>query len=123
MRDAYAVLLVAISVVVPAMTSASGRVDPHSHPYYPIADRSGFDHDGVAGPVSGPAANEPFRYGSGPPKQDPGGLGPRIRVLPPPCRGRVLGIDDPIPLRRGRLCVVYGQFQLEEPVGIPAVIP
>ena len=60
MRDVYAVLLMAISAIVPVMTSASGRVDPHSEPFYPAADRSGFDHDGVAGPVSGPAANAQF---------------------------------------------------------------
>ena len=40
-----------------------------------------------------------------PPKQDPGGLGPRIRVLAAPCRARVDGIDDSTPLRRGRLCI------------------
>ena len=105
MRDVYAVLLMAISAIVPAMTSASGRVDLHSDPYYPIADRSGLDHDGVAGLVFGPAANETFRYGSGAPKQDPGGLGPRIRVLAAPCRARVDDIDDSAPLRRGRLCI------------------
>ncbi len=105
MRDVYAVLLVAISAIMPAMTLAGGRVDPQSDPFYPIAARSGFDQDGVAGSVSGPAAGDSFRYGSGPPKQDPGGLGPRIRVLPPQCRARVLGIDDSTPLRRGRLCI------------------
>jgi len=56
-------------------------------------------------PNSVELTEETFRFGSQQAANDRRGLGPRVRVQEPKCRGRVAEIRDSRPLKRGRLCI------------------